>query len=154
MVKVTMKVTFELMTSKSIGHLLAMSSFHVRFEVISWSCWSRPISLPRSRTLGQSVAWLPIGQAFFSLRSLTPWAWRNDLKIRKVHLLVTISLSFRFEASRLRCCLVINQTIFETRSLWPWTLTWWPQNQLASVIYWSCPTFLPRRTVGIIAPKY
>ena len=61
--------------------------------------------------------------------------WPTALTIDRGLLLLGTNLHIKFQDNRLKRSLVIGQTSFLFwRSLWPWPLTYWPQNQNRSSI--------------------
>ena len=112
--KVTVTLTFDKLTPKSIGVFY----------------WSWPTSIPNMGIVSQCIFLLLIGQAFCVQGQcdldLTP----TDPKINRGLLLFMTNLHTKYGDRITMLCLVIDRTSFLcSRSLWPWPLTNWHQNQ-------------------------
>jgi hypothetical protein len=107
-VQVTVTLTFNLMTSKSIGVIY----------------WSFPMPIFILLTVGQVIFKLSLRQKFHVHGHCDLDLWRDDLKMNRGHLLVIPNTHVKFEDIGSRHCQVIIQTrISCSRSLWPWHLT-------------------------------
>ena len=94
--KVTLTLTFDRPTSKSIGFI----------------CWSWPTSLPSLRSLGPSVLKLLIGNRFSAKGHTDLDLWPTDLKINRVHLLVMTNQPTKFEVPGPKRSQVIDRKPF------------------------------------------
>jgi len=95
-IKVTLTLTFDPLTSKSIGFI----------------CWSWLISLPNMRSLGQSVLKLLIGNSFSCKGHTDLDLWPTDLKINMVHLLVMTNTPTKYEVPGSKRSQVIDRKPF------------------------------------------
>ena len=85
------------------------------------------------RAMSASDVELSLGQAFCVQGHCDLDLWSDDLNINRGHLLVNPSLHDKFDGHGCRQCRVITRTSFlRSRSLWPWPLIRWPQNQYGS----------------------
>jgi len=112
--RVTVTLTFDLLISKSIGVFYSISV----------------ITLWILKALDQRVLKLLSGNGFHSLGHSDLDLWLTDLKINRVLLLNKGYHPMKIEGSGPKGTQVIERKRFSIfGSLWPWPLTYWPQNQ-------------------------
>ena len=108
-------LTFDLLTSKSIGHILAS------WEVCMWSFM----------IIGVKGKQLCAGNHFqeFTGMHCDLDLWPFDLKIYRAHPWLIGSLHVKFNDDRCKGKAVMRRKPFSViYALWPWPLTFWPQN--------------------------
>ena len=93
---VTLTLTFDPLTSKSIGFI----------------CWWWPIHIPSMRSLGQSVLKLLIGNRFSCKGHTDLDLWPTDLKINRFHLLVMTNTPTKYEVPGSKRSQVIDRKPF------------------------------------------
>jgi len=109
-----MNMTFDLLTPKSIG------IFYLIRTITLWSL----------KALAQMVLELLSGNVFHSLGHCDLDLWPTDLKINRDFLINKEYHPMKFEGSSSNGTRVIERKRFSLfGSLWPWPLTYWPQNQ-------------------------
>ena len=103
-------LTFDLLSSKSIGHILAS------WGVCMWSFMDR--------YKGKTVMRRKPFSVIYAL-----WPWPFDLKIYRAHPCLMGSLHVKFHDDRNKGKAVMHRKPFSViYALWPWPLTFWPQN--------------------------
>jgi hypothetical protein len=111
---VTVTLTFDPVTSKSIGVI----------------CKSRSMYLWSVMILGKSVLELSSENHFTISGHHDIDLWPCELKINRGHLQVMINLPMKFHDPRhMRSWVIIRKSFYYFGSPWPWPLTLWPQNQ-------------------------
>ena len=112
--KVIVTLTFDFLTPKSIGLIY----------------WLRQIYMWSLKAKGQSVLKLLSGNNFKIERLCDLDLWPINPKVNRAHLLTKTNTHVKFEDCGAKRSQVIEQKrLSYWRSLWPWPLTYWPQNQ-------------------------
>ena len=112
--RVTVTLTFDLLTPKAIG------VFYLIRAITLWSL----------KSLCQRVLELLSGNGFHSSAHCDLYLWPTDPKINRGLLFKKGYHSMKFEGSVSKGTRVIERKRFSLfGSLWPWPLTYWPQNQ-------------------------
>ena len=107
-------LTFDLLTSKSIGHILD-----------SWwvSVWSFMI-------IGWLQSQLSSGNHFQITMRHDLDLWPFDLKINRAHPWLMVSKCMKFHDHWLITeSVIVRKPFSNNHAPWPWPLTFWPQNQ-------------------------